>query len=346
MRRSRPWQPSLSGLQSIPRRAKTSLSSESSPCRCGPTLLDIDPSTERVALKWPGSATASELALLVGRAALDGGSNNEATAAWLRGNRAVGEAHPEIAVTEYQGPAALVAGGTRPGRDCRSLRTQLQALEEPRVHHRGGTRVGGALTGDIAPQCRARGSRLWQLGAQECIARDELGALAREATAWPPNLASPFSRTTARLSSRARELPEMERAEPRGRRSWRSAGASSSSGSGASRDPGGAGGLRFTPGRSVPRARSARTRAPHARAKRTRFPDDYNTPSRLAKVHLALGRLDLARAAIERAESRVYGPRKLRVAWLKADILVAMEKPKEAKQVLALAAGRWATSSN
>ena len=68
------------------------------------------------------------------------------------------------------------------------------------------------------------------------------------------------------------------------------------------------------------------------------FPDDYNTPSRLAKVNLALGRLDLARAAIERAESRVYGPRKLRVAWLKADILVAMEKPKEAKQVLALAA--------
>ena len=75
------------------------------------------------------------------------------------------------------------------------------------------------------------------------------------------------------------------------------------------------------------------------------FPDDYNTPSRLAKVNLALGRLDLARAAIERAETRVYGPRKLRVAWLKADILVAMEKPKEAEQG-SPRPRRWAKSSN
>ena len=76
------------------------------PMQVWPTLFIIDPSTERAALKWPGSATASELALLVGHAALDGGSNNEATAAWLRGNRAVGEVHPEVAVRISQGPSS------------------------------------------------------------------------------------------------------------------------------------------------------------------------------------------------------------------------------------------------
>jgi len=64
------------------------------------------------------------------------------------------------------------------------------------------------------------------------------------------------------------------------------------------------------------------------------FPDDYNPPARLAKVELDVGHLDVALAAIERAEKRVYGPRTLRVLSIKADILIAMKKPDEAKATL------------
>ena len=53
------------------------------------------------------------------------------------------------------------------------------------------------------------------------------------------------------------------------------------------------------------------------------FPEDYNPPARLARAYLELARLDDARAAIERAASRVYGPRALRVFALAADIAKA-----------------------
>lgn len=53
------------------------------------------------------------------------------------------------------------------------------------------------------------------------------------------------------------------------------------------------------------------------------FPDDYNPPARLAKVHLEMGSLDLAKAAIGRALARAYGPRRLRLLALAADVAKA-----------------------
>lgn len=53
------------------------------------------------------------------------------------------------------------------------------------------------------------------------------------------------------------------------------------------------------------------------------FPADYNPPARLARAYLETKRLDDAKAAIERAASRVYGPRSLRVYGLAADIAKA-----------------------
>lgn len=49
-------------------------------------------------------------------------------------------------------------------------------------------------------------------------------------------------------------------------------------------------------------------------------PEDYNPPARLARVYLAAGDLSGARAAIGRAEARVYGPRAAVVAILAGDI--------------------------
>ena len=53
------------------------------------------------------------------------------------------------------------------------------------------------------------------------------------------------------------------------------------------------------------------------------FPDDYNPPARLARAYLAMKRLDDARATLDRAAARVYGPRSLRVFGLAAEIAKA-----------------------
>jgi tetratricopeptide (TPR) repeat protein len=54
------------------------------------------------------------------------------------------------------------------------------------------------------------------------------------------------------------------------------------------------------------------------------FPNDYNPPARLALVYLKLKRYDDALAASDQALSKVYGPRKLRVLAVRADIYKAM----------------------
>jgi hypothetical protein len=58
------------------------------------------------------------------------------------------------------------------------------------------------------------------------------------------------------------------------------------------------------------------------------FPHDYNPPARIARVDLELRRYDEGLAAIERALARGYGPRKMRLYLLKADLLAARgDKP-------------------
>ena len=51
------------------------------------------------------------------------------------------------------------------------------------------------------------------------------------------------------------------------------------------------------------------------------LPEDYNPPARLAIAYRELGKLDEALAASDRALSKVYGPRKVRVMEMKASIL-------------------------
>lgn len=51
------------------------------------------------------------------------------------------------------------------------------------------------------------------------------------------------------------------------------------------------------------------------------LPGDYNAPARLAIVYLAMGKLDEALAASDRALPLVYGPRKVRVLNDRGDIL-------------------------
>jgi predicted Zn-dependent protease len=60
-------------------------------------------------------------------------------------------------------------------------------------------------------------------------------------------------------------------------------------------------------------------------------PDDYNPPARLARAYLKKGDLTAARAAINRAEKLVYGPRAAVVDILDAEICTAAKDPVAAR---------------
>jgi tetratricopeptide (TPR) repeat protein len=72
------------------------------------------------------------------------------------------------------------------------------------------------------------------------------------------------------------------------------------------------------------------------------FPHDYNPPARIARVYFEMHRWAEARTAIDQALALAYGPRRLRLCSLKADILVAEGDPHGAAAVLraAVAEGR------
>jgi len=64
------------------------------------------------------------------------------------------------------------------------------------------------------------------------------------------------------------------------------------------------------------------------------LPQDYNPPARLAIAYSALGRYDDALAAADRALSRVYGPRRIRVLQSKANIYAKKGDPIAAQRTL------------
>lgn len=65
------------------------------------------------------------------------------------------------------------------------------------------------------------------------------------------------------------------------------------------------------------------------------FPDDYNPPARLALAYKALKEYDKALAASDRALQLVYGPRRLSVLTVRADIYVAKGDAKAARETIA-----------
>ena len=67
------------------------------------------------------------------------------------------------------------------------------------------------------------------------------------------------------------------------------------------------------------------------------FPDDYNPPARLALAYKAMKEYDKALAASDRALARVYGPRKILVLTVRADIYAEKGDKKAAKETVAQA---------
>jgi tetratricopeptide (TPR) repeat protein len=64
------------------------------------------------------------------------------------------------------------------------------------------------------------------------------------------------------------------------------------------------------------------------------FPTDYNPPARLGAALYATGKYDAAIAALMRAIDLAYGPRKLRLWSLEADVFLAKGSPNDARNAL------------
>ncbi|HEY6460797.1 MAG TPA: tetratricopeptide repeat protein, partial [Polyangiaceae bacterium] len=64
------------------------------------------------------------------------------------------------------------------------------------------------------------------------------------------------------------------------------------------------------------------------------FPTDYNPPARMATAYLKMKRYDDALACVKRALDRAYGPRKLRLFALEADIYEAKKDHADARKSL------------
>ena len=71
------------------------------------------------------------------------------------------------------------------------------------------------------------------------------------------------------------------------------------------------------------------------------LPTDYNPPARLARAYLEWGRFGEALAAVDRALSKAYGPRKAQIFRLKADILEKQGRLDDAAKVVGEEIALW-----
>jgi thiol-disulfide isomerase/thioredoxin len=318
------------------------------PVQAWPTLWVIDPASEKAVLKWPGSATPEELVVLLGEVTEALGeaprastaATMEATAAWLRGNRFVADGHPVDASREYENALARApADWPKRPRVVEALITALEMSQQNEACVTLATREWPAMP---------RGTSRLNLGLYglECgmmLGKDErpreplrtladsLEKVARDAS--EPILADDRSSLFEVLVSYFRSVRDPERVKTVARE-W-----ADFLDAEVARAPSPSARAVFDTHRMLAyEAVGTPEKAVAALEQSERdFPTDYNPPARLAGVYLRMGRLDAALSAVERAESKVYGPRTLRVLALKADILKAMKRPADEKNELARA---------
>jgi tetratricopeptide (TPR) repeat protein len=299
------------------------------PMQFWPTLWVLDPKTDQPALKWLGSATASELAALLDDTAngvASGTDDGPAAAALLRAERATASGKRADAIAEYRNAlAAAPPRWSRRGRTDEALVSELWAARDDAAC---ATLADGELA-KIPP-----GTSLANLGllGLQCARRSPAGSPAR---ALAPRLARAVEQIALDPGvpmlddDRSGLFEEVvdDRSEDH--------------------DPAGARSL-ATSWAAMLEARAAEAKTPAARSvfdahrllayvalgdparalpmlveAEKAFPDDYNPPARIARVQLELKKYDDALAAAGRALARGYGPRKVKLYLLEADILKA-----------------------
>jgi len=300
---------------------------EAFPMQVWPTLWVIDAKTSKPTLKWLGSATPTEMASLLDDAKVavqrgDGGG--EAAAALARGNRASAEGKREEAVREYRSALAVAAPDwPRRGRVVEALAARLDELhawdacvdlaaaEAPRLAP--GTSLANLAL--AALECAQKGPEGTPAHARVADMAAVFERLATDRTL--PILADDRSGLFEALVDHYKEAGKVTDARVLALK-W----ALMLEGE-AAHAPNAVARAVFDAHRLLAYlALGEPERALPMLAESERdVPADYNPPARIARVYLEMKRYDEALAAANRALSRGYGPRKLRLYLLKADAL-------------------------
>lgn len=290
------------------------------PIDAWPTLLVLDPATEKVVVRWAGTATAEQIVSLAedGEHAIRARRTSEADAALARADALLGERRHAEAAEAFR--AALAAGGPRWNGGARAAEALVQAT---------------ALGGDPAACVRA---------AEEALPRLSPGASLARISAQGLSCALELEDAVARRAATAKLEPVARRALAfqgvlADDRSWLYDALSSARA--AAGDEAGAKALArrwlaFLEGEAAraktPLARSAydgqrlaaATRAgdparalPALLASERDLPGEFVPPSNLAVLYLRLERPKDALAAAGRALARAEGPRRVRVLVLR-----------------------------
>jgi len=309
------------------------------PVEAWPSFFVIDARTEKVALRWVGGATLTQVERLLddGRRAVTGvGKGLEEILA--RADRLYGEKKNAEAAAAYR--KVLAKAPPRWKHRARATESLLFALQS--------TRDFGACAGTA----RAAFARLAQTPSAANVAATGLDcALALDA--GDPRRSS----LVAALAADGRRVIDHPRP------GWAADDLSSvydelAQERSAAKDESGRremlnGWARFLEGEAS-RAKTPEARAvfdshrvsvylalgeperavPMLEASQRDLPDDYNPPARLAAAYKAMKRWDDALAAIDQALAKAYGPRKVGFFGTRADILAAKGDAAGARQTL------------
>ena len=296
------------------------------PVEAWPTIWIVTAEKEKPVLKWVGTATASELLMLLQESETDpgtGGSAGDAIASLLRGDHAAAEGDDARAIVELKAAlAAAPEGWPRRARAVAALTFALQrtngfeaclalAVAELPDLAAGTARAGVAMTGLACGRSLPKKAKARQ---EIPVIADIMARMAADRS--QPLLADDRSELYAELVDYRIETGDAVGAKVAAR-AWASF---------------------LEEQAAIAPTKEARTvfdshrllaylalgegvkAIPMLKASESDFPSDYNPPARLAKAYLELKRLDEAHEAIERALSKAYGPRKLRLYLLAADI--------------------------
>lgn len=288
-----------------------------------PTFLVLEPERQAPVARWVGSATAEQLEALLGEALRGGVARPDTELERARAEQAAGRA--EEAIDGFR--AALAEGGERWPRRAEAAEALVQVAaasgraracaetaraEGPAMSR--GPRFANVVGVGLSCAAGASPQAPWRAAALAA-----LEPLAREAAALPGLLADDRSGILEALVEAREAQGDAAGARRAAARWWRfleaeRRGARSPEARAALDGPRVAAALKLgDPGRALP-ALEASARD---------LPGDYNPPARRARVLLELGRLAEARAQVEEALAKAYGPRKLGIYRLAARILEA-----------------------
>jgi thiol-disulfide isomerase/thioredoxin len=282
------------------------------PIEVWPTLLFIDPLTEKVVLKWLGSADETQMKALLEAARGGTGAVKEADDELSRGNHGV-------AAEKYK--AALDAGEVK----TRTVLSMLSAMTLARQAEACARTTSEQLPLFTVPQERVA-AITWGLGCALDLPEGKQKSAMLDLLVGEGTKALKFEGVLPDDTSGLYELLVAEREAAKDAEAAQKLGAqwlafldaqAAQAKSPAERAV-------FDPHRvsaAIASKQAEKLVAPLQQSEKD-FPKDYNPPARLAVIRRELGQLDEAAKDIERALSKCKeGPRKLRLFETKASIL-------------------------